>query len=901
MRTRLKVFSSFLTAIMLISLFSGTVFAANPMVASGSTDYYDWEYYENNKLYITAYDRKYIDIDLYDIDEQYLELADTVEVDIGNYSHVEGVDIYGNYCNANKLIISGGSDYFVNEMFIENFPNIDEADDITFPLGIQVNYMQFYSMGFTDIPYFENLGSVDMVLESCGSIESVDVPGYILGLPWCYYLTDATIEYGREIINSNMFRYCESLNNVVIPSTVTSIEYGAFMGCGSLRSLSLPDSVNSIAPKAFMDSGLETFEIPEDVGVIPFHAFAYCNDLESVYIPVGVSIIEVHSFLGCESLTDVYYGGTRSQYENIFVYSADDNDSDVEFTVQDLFDENVRIHFSDEPELTIVSDPEDFYGLAGKKATFSVEAEGEGLTYQWQMYKDGEWKNSSASGSKTNKITFNITSAHDGMEYRCVVTDSYGKKEISQPATLTVISTELAITKQPDNFTGPAGSQANFSIAAQGDGLTYQWQMYTDGAWKNSSATGAKTNKITFNITSAHNGMKYRCIVKDKYGNSVTSDAATLTVGTKLAITKQPDNFIGSVGSTASFSVTAQGDGLTYQWQMYTDGAWKNSSAGGAKTNKITFNITNAHNGMKYRCIVKDKYGNSVTSNAATLTVGTKLAITKQPANFIGSVGSTASFSVTAQGDGLTYQWQMYTGGTWKNSSATGAKTNKITFNITSAHNGMKYRCIVKDKYGNSVTSNAATLTVGTKLAITKQPANFTGLVGTQASFSVTAQGDGLTYQWQMYTGGTWKNSSATGAKTNKITFNITSAHNGMKYRCIVKDKYGNSVTSNAATLTVGNKLAITKQPVNFTGEAGTQASFSVTAQGDGLTYQWQMYTGGVWKNSSATGAKTNKITFNITDAHDGMKYRCVVKDKYGNQVISNVVTVKVVVYELVV
>ncbi len=901
MRNRFKVICSFLAAVLVLSCFSGVVFATEALVASGSTNYYVWEYYDNDKLYIKPYANNRMHISLYHIDSQYLESVDTVEIDVSAYDEIESIYIFGNSCNANKLIISGGEDYDVYSLEIEYFPNIDEAEDIVFPDGFSVGYLDFCDLGFFDIPYFEDLDLYKMNIRYCYYIESAYVPNYVQNISFCNCLEDVVIEYGRDTLDPGLFSFCESLYNVVIPSTVTSIEYGAFMGCGSLCSLPLPESVVYIGPRAFEDSGLETFEIPEDVTEIPEYTFAYCNDLESVHIPVGVTSIEVHSFLDCESLTDVYYGGTRSQYEDISVYSTDQEDFGLNFTVQDLFDENVRIHFSDEPALTIVSDPEDFYGLAGKKATFCVEAEGEGLTYQWQMYKDGEWKNSSASGAKTNKITFNITDAHDGMEYRCVVTDSYGKKEISKSAELTVILTELAITKQPADFSGVVGSQATFSLEAEGEGLTYQWQMYKDGDWKNSSATGADTNKITFKVSDAHNGMKYRCVVSDDYGCSVISNTVTVTVRTKLAITKQPDNFTGPAGSQANFSITAQGDGLTYQWQMYTDGAWKNSSAGGAKTNKISFNITNAHNGMKYRCIVKDKYGNSVTSNAATLNVGTKLAITKQPDNFTGPAGSQAAFSITAQGDGLTYQWQMYTGGAWKNSSASGAKTNKISFNITSAHNGMKYRCIVKDKYGNSVTSNAATMTVGTKLAITKQPVNFTGLVGTQASFSVTAQGDGLTYQWQMYTGGAWKNSSATGAKTNKITFYITGAHNGMKYRCIVKDKYGNSVTSNAATLTVGTKLAITKQPVDFLGVVGNQATFSVTAQGDGLTYQWQMYTGGAWKNSSATGAKTNKITFNITDAHDGMKYRCVVKDKYGNQVISDVATVNVGVYVLVV
>jgi hypothetical protein len=71
-----------------------------------------------------------------------------------------------------------------------------------------------------------------------------------------------------------------------------------------------------------------------------------------------------------------------------------------------------------------------------------------------------------------------------------------------------------------------------------------------------------------------------------------------------------------------------------------------------------------------------------------------------------------AKFSVTALGEGLTFQWQVYSNGTWKNSGATGSTTNQIAFKITSSHSGMKYRCIVKDKYGQTITSNAASVVI---------------------------------------------------------------------------------------------------------------------------------------------------------------------------------------------
>ena len=361
----------------------------------------------------------------------------------------------------------------------------------------------------------------------------------------------------------------------------------------------------------------------------------------------------------------------------------------------------------------------------------------------------------------------------------------------------------LSITSQPSDFTGPIGSKAIFSIEAIGNGLEYQWQYYSKGTWKNSGATGNKTPQVTVDVTNARDGMKFRCVVTDGYGNEKISDEVAIHLGTVLEITKQPEDFTGPVGNQATFSIAANGDDLKYQWQYYSNGTWKNSGATGNKTSKLTVDITNARNGMKFRCLVTDRYGNEKLSGEAAIHVGSLLEITKQPSNFTGPVGSTATFSITAKGDGLKYQWQYYSNGTWKNSGATGNKTAKLTVDITSARNGMKFRCVVTDKYGNEKTSNIVILNVGTTLKITKQPSNYSGTVGSKATFSITAKGDGLKYQWQYYSNGTWKNSGATGNKTSKITLDVTSARNGMKFRCVVTDKYGNEKISDYAYIKV--------------------------------------------------------------------------------------------------
>ena len=89
----------------------------------------------------------------------------------------------------------------------------------------------------------------------------------------------------------------------------------------------------------------------------------------------------------------------------------------------------------------------------------------------------------------------------------------------------------ITILIQPENQTVTLNNYATFSVEAMGNNLSYQWQWrnaYND--WANSGMTGANTNTISVQGTSARNGYQYRCVITDARGNQVITDAAKLTV-----------------------------------------------------------------------------------------------------------------------------------------------------------------------------------------------------------------------------------------------------------------------------------------------------------------------------------------------------------------------------------
>ena len=231
----------------------------------------------------------------------------------------------------------------------------------------------------------------------------------------------------------------------------------------------------------------------------------------------------------------------------------------------------------------------------------------------------------------------------------------------------------------------------------------------------------------------------------------------------------------------------------------------------------------------------------AVTSAAATLTVNSAPAITAQPTNQTTCAGTSVSFSVTATGTGLSYQWR-------KGAVNIGGATS-ATYTIAAPVIGDagSYDVVVSGTCAPAVTSAAATLTVNSAPAITAQPTNQTTCAGTSVSFSVTATGTGLTYQWR-------KGAVNIGGATS-ATYTIAAPVIGDagSYDVVVSGTCAPAVTSAAATLTVNSAPAITAQPANQTTCAGTSVSFSVTATGTGLTYQWRKGAVNIGGATSAT------------------------------------------------
>ena len=272
---------------------------------------------------------------------------------------------------------------------------------------------------------------------------------------------------------------------------------------------------------------------------------------------------------------------------------------------------------------------------------------------------------------------------------------------------------------------------------------------------------------------------------------------------TPLSITSHPADVTAKAGDSVSFSVKAEGEGLTYQWYYKKAGqtAWNKWGTRTTATTTATANDT--WNGMQVYCKVTDKDGKTSDSNPATITIQRELKITTQPTNKTVKLGDSVTLSLKAEGNGLTYQWYFKKAGQTSFSKWNNRTHASETVTPNATWDGIQLYCVVKDSSGKSVQSNTVKITVTQDLKITTQPTDKTINLGDSVTLSLKAQGSGLSYQWYFKKAGQTSFSKWNGRTHASETVTPNATWNGIQLYCVVTDSAGNSVKSGTAKITI--------------------------------------------------------------------------------------------------
>jgi hypothetical protein len=121
----------------------------------------------------------------------------------------------------------------------------------------------------------------------------VTVPGKIDGYP--------VVE-----IRSYAFRNNTHIKQVVLPSSITSIEARSFAGCTSLQSINIPKNMKTIEAGIFDGcKNLREINIPNKVTIIKNRAFNGCVRLKKVKLGKKIKTISAYAFRDCMRLTSI--------------------------------------------------------------------------------------------------------------------------------------------------------------------------------------------------------------------------------------------------------------------------------------------------------------------------------------------------------------------------------------------------------------------------------------------------------------------------------------------------------------------------------------------------------------------------------------------------------------------
>lgn len=545
------------------------------------------------------------------------------------------------------------------------------------------------------------------------------------------------------------------------------------------------------------------------------------------------------------------------------LYASDSSDPDSSVAAE--APEQAEPEAPEFQPIQINAAPADLMGYPGQTATFAVTASSEAsLSYQWYH------NDVALAGATAPSLSFTIAAASDAGTYKVEISNP---TESVNTAARLIVNGLPEITKEPADVAVYPGGTARFSVGANGDDLEYQWESRGLTGWTTLDATG---DTLVVDNVSTSTRKQYRVKVKNGGGQKV-SRTSRINLKSPVVITSNPESQLVSAGDTVSFWVAASGHGnLAYQWYKAGSALSDNGKFQGARSPRLVVQNVSAADASLYYAIVSNQDNLTARSSAAELSVRGPVSVTVQPSDISLYAGQGGELVIGTSGDGpISFTWQKWTGSGWQNLGAPSANT--LRFNDVTAAVAGRYRCVV----GNSVSSAAsqsATVTVLESVRITRSPSSRTAEAGDSVSFSLSAEGDNLQYEWT-------KDGQVIPGTGTSLSFASVRELDEGNYGCRVYNA-GGSARCDSFSLTVQSPVAITTQPSDQSTYEGGSVILSVVATGDPEpSIDWLF-------NGSVVGTGASLALNNISPQQAG-QYTCQVSNGISS-VTCNPVTVSV-------
>ncbi len=495
--------------------------------------------------------------------------------------------------------------------------------------------------------------------------------------------------------------------------------------------------------------------------------------------------------------------------------------------------------------------------------------------YQWQISSKpslGDWSTyTNISGATAYYYYFSPASYKSMYRVRCAVTIGFNPPVYSDPWEFTVYQESsptppTTVSVSGDNYC-PNAAPATITLSCSGGSnySTYQWFSSNCGSGSIGSGStvtpAAPTSSKTYYVRSTSSG------------HCQPSSCATVvaTVKTESVLPSQilaSDNNICPGNSvTLSLDGGSLGTGAYWRWQVGTTYKGSGETHVTSLLNTTTTYNVQPYNGVcdgAFTPVVKEIVVNDVPVIPEGITAGADSVC----------VGGSTLLQKSGGEEGTSTSWMWYTGSCGGTFVGDGISHNTGDLDETTS-----FYLRGEDECGN--TDCVSRTIVVVPLSIDTQPEDATVCVAGTASLSVSATGVGLQYQW--------KKDAVEIPGANSATYPIASAVLGDagSYTCVVSDAE-NSVTSNAAVVTVLEQPLITTQPVSTNACYGETVQLEVEATvTEAATYQWKL------NSVDIPGEDSSVIVFaGASPAMNGI-YSCFIDDACGS-VTSSVVNLTI-------
>lgn len=381
----------------------------------------------------------------------------------------------------------------------------------------------------------------------------------------------------------------------------------------------------------------------------------------------------------------------------------------------------------------LVSSPLTQTICAGSDVTFTAEATGDNLVYQWQEAPVGtssyvDIVNNSTYFATDGTLDISAaTTSLDNKIYRCVI--SSGSCDVANNKALNTSSALLSVESQPT--ISPSTTTANLTVCEDGSTtlaatasgsstpfnngtFSYQWQadfagtgVFTDlSDDANYSNTGTRLLTIT-DAPLSFDGNEYRCVIRGCTVDIPSTPETLIVLQLPLVITS-PESQSVCGNESVTFTASATGSDITYTWWRDTgDGSYAQQTSSNSSPD-YTFTADASFNGYKYKCIATaGSCTTTAESSEATLTVN-QIVLNSGIPNVTICNDENTTFTIDVLGDGLTYQWQI--NGTDLADGGIYTGVNTATLTITGANNisigqSNNFGCTVSNSCGEVGTT----------------------------------------------------------------------------------------------------------------------------------------------------------------------------------------------------